>query len=440
MIGALNILYLTDNCFLKEKRTKYVIQQDTKDKHLKDIFLYILKNGTATRATLAKTLRISAPAVSSLVDEEIKMGLLNEYIEGKNYNVGRPPVTLKVNNSVINIPVIIFKRSGFKFTLYDLSFNELETFFVPYISDFTDGINYDENIVTPPKLIPTNIVVDSIIDILDKRSKIFVKSKMNALIISFPGNICEGSKFFVSIPMRAQISYDVLEKLQKYYDNKPLLFGNDSLFYAYAERNFNNTSLKDNKQDDLIFININIGIGAGIIYNGELVTDLITSEIGHITINYNGVQCQCGSRGCLERYININILINEVKNEIKNGRDSEVIRLVNYNINALSLNELRLAYENNDELVCEIIKKAAEQLAFGISNMVSIFTIKNIIIGGGIETLGNKFLETVIAKSKVVGLRQLMNDIHISYPQKGVNGESIGAIRYYIEKYLKIDN
>ena len=54
--------------------------------------------------------------------------------------------------------------------------------------------------------------------------------------------------------------------------------------------------------ENLIFVKVATGIGAGLIINGSLFYGHagITGEIGHATISDQGRICRCGNRGCLE--------------------------------------------------------------------------------------------------------------------------------------------
>lgn len=54
--------------------------------------------------------------------------------------------------------------------------------------------------------------------------------------------------------------------------------------------------------DDVIYMKISSGIGAGVISGGRLVRGStgIAGELGHVAVVPNGVPCRCGGRGCLE--------------------------------------------------------------------------------------------------------------------------------------------
>jgi predicted NBD/HSP70 family sugar kinase len=55
---------------------------------------------------------------------------------------------------------------------------------------------------------------------------------------------------------------------------------------------------------DFVYVSGEIGIGAGIVLDGALYRGVRgwSGEIGHLTVYPDGLECPCGSRGCLERY------------------------------------------------------------------------------------------------------------------------------------------
>ncbi|MFP7696408.1 ROK family protein [Trueperella sp. LYQ143] len=60
---------------------------------------------------------------------------------------------------------------------------------------------------------------------------------------------------------------------------------------------------------EFIYLSGNVGVGAGIVLNHDLVSGSGWSgEIGHVMVDPNGPQCSCGARGCLEAYVGLNAL------------------------------------------------------------------------------------------------------------------------------------
>jgi predicted NBD/HSP70 family sugar kinase len=57
--------------------------------------------------------------------------------------------------------------------------------------------------------------------------------------------------------------------------------------------------------DPLIFVNCDVGVGAGIVLNDRLFTGFLgaAGEIGHSILQVGGPLCSCGRRGCAETFI-----------------------------------------------------------------------------------------------------------------------------------------
>ncbi len=62
--------------------------------------------------------------------------------------------------------------------------------------------------------------------------------------------------------------------------------------------------------DPLIFINCDVGVGAGIVLNDRLFTGSVgtAGEIGHTILQVDGPLCSCGRRGCAETFIGARFL------------------------------------------------------------------------------------------------------------------------------------
>lgn len=128
----------------------------------------------------------------------------------------------------------------------------------------------------------------------------------------------------------------------------------------------------DTDVDDLVYLTISTGIGAGIIVDGTLVegNNGNFGEIGHIIIDNNGRPCGCGGRDHWEAYCsgkNLPRMAHEVF-----GHDYEDARAIFD------------AYYNNDKDAAEIVDQMQEYNARGIANIINIFDPEHIAIGGGV--------------------------------------------------------
>lgn len=69
------------------------------------------------------------------------------------------------------------------------------------------------------------------------------------------------------------------------------------------------------KTKNAICLTLGTGVGGGLILNGDLFrgSNFMAGELGHITINENGPQCNCGNFGCAETYLGNGKIIKKFK-------------------------------------------------------------------------------------------------------------------------------
>lgn len=59
------------------------------------------------------------------------------------------------------------------------------------------------------------------------------------------------------------------------------------------------------KYKNFILLGISDGVGIAVVVDGNILTKMtkVSSEFGHVTVDYKGEKCCCGRRGCLGEYI-----------------------------------------------------------------------------------------------------------------------------------------
>jgi len=73
------------------------------------------------------------------------------------------------------------------------------------------------------------------------------------------------------------------------------------------------TSVGQEGEDPLIFVNCDVGVGAGVVLNDRLFTggQGMAGEIGHTILELDGPLCSCGRRGCAEAFFGSRVLERE---------------------------------------------------------------------------------------------------------------------------------
>lgn len=83
-------------------------------------------------------------------------------------------------------------------------------------------------------------------------------------------------------------------------------------------------------------------------------------EIGHMSINFEGPQCQCGNKGCLELYCSEKAILKAAKCLSKPILDFE---------------SLVTEYRAGNSAVTEIVNRAAEMFGIGIANIAYLLIL-----------------------------------------------------------------
>ena len=137
---------------------------------------------------------------------------------------------------------------------------------------------------------------------------------------------------------------------------------------------------------DFIMITLGTGVGSGIIVNGKLVTGInyAAGEMGHTVIVYNGLQCNCGRKGCWEKYSSATALIAQTKSEMKNNYSSLMWELVGNDINKVNGRTAFDAMRKGDATAQAVVNNYVAMLACGIGNIINTFQPSMVCVGGGI--------------------------------------------------------
>ncbi len=145
--------------------------------------------------------------------------------------------------------------------------------------------------------------------------------------------------------------------------------------------------------ENIVYITVSTGIGGAIIINGEVVHGVAASagELGHAIVQIDGVQCNCGSRGCLETICAGVHIARRTRERLASSERSVMSEMV-ANLDEVSAKTLVEAVRLNDELAVEIWDETCRFLAVGIANVVTLIAPEAIVIGGGIAAASGDLL------------------------------------------------
>jgi glucokinase len=144
----------------------------------------------------------------------------------------------------------------------------------------------------------------------------------------------------------------------------------------------------------VIALTLGTGIGGGIIVDGKLYrgATFTAGELGHVTIDSNGLLCNCGNYGCIERYAGRDGIVNRFNAYyVQKKMASAIVKhLDNGEITPRAIAE---AANAGDRLACMVLEETGELLGVALATMVNFMNPELIVIGGGIANAGDLILE-----------------------------------------------
>lgn len=138
---------------------------------------------------------------------------------------------------------------------------------------------------------------------------------------------------------------------------------------------------------NFVAITLGTGVGSGIVVDGKLVTGLnyAAGEMGHTVIVYNGEQCNCGRKGCWERYSSATALIQQTKDAMLMNPYSKMWDMVaDGNIRNVNGRTAFDAMRAGDETAMKVVENYMGYLACGMTNIINTFQPDVLCVGGGV--------------------------------------------------------
>ena len=184
--------------------------------------------------------------------------------------------------------------------------------------------------------------------------------------------------------------------------------------------------------NNLIFITVSTGIGGGIIINGELYegTDGCAGEIGHMIVQLDGPECNCGRRGCWEALASGTAIARMAKEGLRSGGKSILLDMTYGVIDDVRAETVAAGARKGDALCKRVINQAACYLGIGLGNLVNIFNPQMIIIGGGVSGMGEMILRPARRSMKEHAFKLPAGTVRVVRVGLGTDSGLLGASVY----------
>ena len=377
---------------------------------------YFANMGSATISDLCKELNLSVPKVTSLVNDLIGEGIVQENGKIKSAGGRKPSLYGLIPDSAFFIGVDV-KKSYVILGLSDLNKNVIK---------ISDKIPYALN-NSPESLDQLCSIIQQFI----KEVRV-LKKKILGIGINLSGRINNSLGYsysffnFKEIPLA-----NVIESII----GIRVLLENDSRGMAYGE--FYSGMLKEER--DVLFLNLDYGIGLGILIDSKVYYGKsgYSGEIGHIPLFENEILCHCVKKGCLETEASGWALVRMFKQKLQEGSSS--VLSGQYKVRDIEMEDIIHAANNDDVLAIELIEEIGRNIGRGIAILINIFNPQLVILGGSLTETGDCIRLPIKSSINKYSLNLVNNDTQLKMSKLGQNAGVIGSCLLVRDKILSFD-
>lgn len=170
----------------------------------------------------------------------------------------------------------------------------------------------------------------------------------------------------------------------------PVYIDNDARVNLYGEWYFG----AGKGMKNVMMLTLGTGLGAAYIVDGHMMYGAggSANEFGHMNMFREGRPCNCGSSGCLGRYVSAVGMVRTFCEKIEEGKNSVITEWVGGDYSKVTADMLSEAYDQGDKTAIETLEQTGELLGFALGTAMNLLNPEMIIIGGGMSRAGERLL------------------------------------------------
>ncbi|WP_326584681.1 ROK family transcriptional regulator [Streptomyces sp. NBC_00481] len=326
-------------------------QQGMRRRNLSRVMHTVNAEGPLSRAAVASRIGLTRAAVSTLVDELIRSGLLEELGPERPGRVGRPGSALALSGRG---PAGIGAEIGvdhLAVCAVDLR-GEVRARAVRH---GTNRGRAPEPVIEELAELVRGVVADAEDEGLWPAG----------LAVAVPGLVASDARTVVRAPNLDWHDTDLGALLP---GGLPVTVDNEANFGGLAE-----LWLGDGTPPDFLHVSAEIGIGGAVVVDGRLLrgTRGFAGELGHIPVRPEGPDCACGGRGCLEQY----------------AGEEAVLRAAGLEPGEHRVEFLAERAAAGDQDVHRALRGAGTALGIALTGAVNLLDPETVVLGGALAAL-----------------------------------------------------
>ena len=390
------------------------------------VLLSLLYESNLSRVQLAQKTNLSNTTITNLIAELINQGIVSEVDEiapepGELRPVGRPRTSIRLEPNAryvvgVHIGVGLY-RVGVSNVCNEMLHNQL--------------VHFEIDLPVEQALeLLANTIESVIVDSGVERSRIIGIGIGASGLIDFQTgtNLLAPNLNWHDVHLRDFIQ----DRL-----SLPTVVDNNVRTMAIGETYFG----AGRGVDSLVFVYGRTGVGAGLIYKGEVFRGSTkgAGEIGHtIMLPFDGEPCRCGNRGCLETLVSENAILHMAEKIAQADPTGIMAHSTNELQDISPIERVFRAARAGDDRVRDMLEERASYLGIALANLVNLFNPELILLGGIFSRGEDFFLEPVtrtVQQRSFGGMGKRVRIQSTSFGWKaGVLGASALALMYFFFK------
>ncbi|MFJ6657544.1 ROK family protein [Streptomyces sp. NPDC091377] len=326
-------------------------QQGMRRRNLARVMHTVSAEGPLSRAAVASRIGLTRAAVSTLVDELVRAGLLDELGPERPGRVGRPGSALAVSGRG---PAGIGAEIG----VDHLAVCAVDLRGQVRARAVRNGPNRGrapEPVAEELRALLRRVVTEA------EREGLWPAG----LALAVPGLVARDARTVVRAP---NLDWHDTDLAALFPPELPPVVDNEANFGGLAE-----LWLGEATPRDFLHVSAEIGIGAAVVVDGRLLSGTrgFAGELGHVPVRPDGPACACGGRGCLEQY----------------AGEEAVLRAAGLEPGDNRVELLAERAERGDETVRHALREAGEALGIALTGAVNLLDPGSVVLGGSLAAL-----------------------------------------------------
>ncbi|MDB4969350.1 MAG: transcriptional regulator, family [Myxococcales bacterium] len=367
----------------------------------------IWKERQVSRADLARRTGLSPSTVSAIVGDLERSGLVQSTGEGISRG-GRRPTLLGFCDDAFAIVGVELGASHVLVTLTNLR-GEVQ------------AARHGAHAVQGDPEGALALIRSSIDDCL--RSERVARRRLLGIGVAVPSPVHPSAPGRLSpLILPAWSGYDVQAHLAGAY-NVPVFVDNDANLGALAEGWWG----AGRSGDDLTYIKVATGIGAGYVIRGEVYRGAggTAGEIGHLAVDPSGPRCVCGLNGCLTTFIGSKAIRTLARERMtgERGRTPTIADIVK-------------SAKAGDAAARTIVDEVGHFLGIAVAGLVNLMNPAVVVLGGEITAVGDLLLDRLRETVRARALSTSVTETRLVTSNLGEQAIAVGAATLVLQAAL----